>query len=164
MCHAFVTMNLKTTVANSGQSSISYHMIFSRWPQRQGEPGLVCAVYVCVFFVDVSLQSVRIIPWQRECWLLLVRLVIAMVTKRGTTYLMWHHGWHHEGVALCSNYKLLGNCIRECSSTPYVGMTHPLNINNDRLTSLFLRMEDPTQCSTWSLGSSTEPDSFTNRR
>ena len=35
--------------------------------------------------------------------------------------------------------------IRECSSTHYVGMTHPLNINNDRLTSLFLRedhMED----------------------
>ena len=33
--------------------------------------------------------------------------------------------------------------IRECSSTPYIGMTHPLNINNG--TSLFLqkdRMED----------------------
>ena len=27
--------------------------------------------------------------------------------------------------------------IRECGSTPYVGMTHPLNTNNDRLTSLF---------------------------
>ena len=41
---------------------------------------------------------------------------------------------------------ILGECsiliystkfIRECGSTPYVGMTHPLNINNDRLTSLF---------------------------
>ena len=24
-----------------------------RWPQRQGEPGLVCAVYMCVLLVDV---------------------------------------------------------------------------------------------------------------
>ena len=47
--------------------------------------------------------------------------------------------------------------IRECGSTPYVGMTHPLNINNDRLTSLFLqkdRMEGLTQRSRRSLGSS----------
>ena len=41
--------------------------------------------------------------------------------------------------------------IRECDSTPYVGMTHPLNINNGRLTTLFLQedhMGDLTQNST----------------
>ena len=41
--------------------------------------------------------------------------------------------------------------IRECGSTPYVGMTHPLDINNGRLTALFLRedrVEGLTQHST----------------
>ena len=47
--------------------------------------------------------------------------------------------------------------IRECDNTHNVGMAHPLNINNGRLTSQKDRMEDLTQHSQEAYGQVQSP-------